>query len=798
MKTSLLLILSFFIFQNINAQFTTSDNETHILVPPIYNNVKDFSEGLAAVKVDSKWGFIDKLGKSVIKPKYKESGSFSEGLAAVKLSDDWGFINAKGEIIIQFRYKEVRAFQDGVSAVNKDGFWGAIDKNGKEVIPFEYDNVESFSEGLALVEKGEYVKDGGKIYKEGVKYSFVDKTGSPAMRMYEREVLSFSEGLAPIKEDNKWGYIDRIKKVGGIAVQFDSVRGFNEHYAAVQIKGRWGFVNKNGKTVIQTVYQTVGDFSEGLVSAKLRGKWGFLDQTENIKIEFKYDSLAGFSNQLALVNLNDKFGFINRTNEVIIPIDFENARSFSNGAAAFKKNGKWGFITLNSMKPQIIKGKLVSEINGQQEPLANATVKLSNQNDSTTTDKNGIFILNMMNFDSSILLQVNTKSGVKKVELLDASNEHIAELDEKNTNTFEYRILKEDIPSLIVPEEEEVTMVFKGKLLTTNKGLKIPLQNAKVKFSHSDESTTTDVNGEFTLKTENYLQEATLEVETNDKISDVILASSTGKEISSMEMISNGKFQYKILKSEYPKMLVPEIEEVTPTFRGKLLTEKNDKKIPIPNATVQLSGSSETAITDKYGDFEIKSNGIYEGALLKVETDIKITNVIVATQGGEEIGIMTSVEGKQFEYKLLKSDIKTLLITEVEEDVEMIFKNANKSQNLKISQPIHYAFGKYELEASSYATLDKIVKILADNPKIKLEITSHTDAAGAASYNLLLSKKRAETVKTYLINNKINKKRLTAKGMGETEIRNRCLDNVNCSEKEHEYNRRTEFKFIME
>ncbi len=85
---------------------------------------------------------------------------------------------------------------------------------------------------------------------------------------------------------------------------------------------------------------------------------------------------------------------------------------------------------------------------------------------------------------------------------------------------------------------------------------------------------------------------------------------------------------------------------------------------------------------------------------------------------------------------------------------------------------------------------------MKDNPKVMLDITSHTDAEGDDAYNLKLSEQRAAAVVNYIVSAGIKAKRLKSIGKGETEIRNRCKNGVLCFEDEHEYNRRTEFRFI--
>lgn len=768
------------------------------MVIPTYDDVSDFSEGLAAVEIDKKWGYIDKSGKIVISATYKDAMKFSEGLAGVRTKEGWGFINKSGELVIKHRYKEIREFKDGIAAVNKDGFWGAIDSEGKQAIPFEYDDVRSLSEGLAVAVKGEYVKDAGQIYLVGEDHFFLNKYGKAVISMFEKNIGDFSEGLAAVEEKGKWGYIDRNKKVGGVPVKYDSAMTFSEGLAAVEIKYRWGYIDHAGKQVIPMDYMRAGSFSEGLASVNHKGKWGFINHSNQFVVECKYDSAAHFSEGLALVKKTKKVGFINQDAEEIIPMKYHDARTFNDGVAAVKYNGKWGFITLNYMRPGYIEGKLMTEEQGKSVPLANASVSLSNGDESTKTGNDGVFKLLTNGYGDELTLGVVTDKAASKVTLYTVGDEKVGELENKEENSFEYRYLPMTFSKMKVLEEEDVELSFKGKILTEVKGKKVPVANAVVKFSHDADSAITDENGDFKLRAESHINVATLQVRHEDKkIKEVIVASSTGEEIKVMSLLENGGFEYRFLPNEYAKMVVPEEEEVTPLFRGKILTEKAGAKVPVSNAKVQLSNSSDIAVTDEFGDFEIKSAGYEEGVKINVKSDAGLSNMILAKQSGEEIVTLTSIANGEFEYKFLPMEYSKLTTYE-EEDVEMAFKNAGKSKELSVSQPIHYAFGKHELEASSYAILDKIVKIMNENPKVTLEIISHTDATGSASYNMELSVLRAETVLNYLVASGIKKKRLTPIGKGETEIRNRCVDGVECSDAEHEYNRHTEFKFIME
>jgi outer membrane protein OmpA-like peptidoglycan-associated protein len=93
--------------------------------------------------------------------------------------------------------------------------------------------------------------------------------------------------------------------------------------------------------------------------------------------------------------------------------------------------------------------------------------------------------------------------------------------------------------------------------------------------------------------------------------------------------------------------------------------------------------------------------------------------------------------------------------------------------------------------------LDKIVKILNDNPSIYIELGSHTDCRGTEKYNLNLSSRRAKSSSAYIKKRIVNPKRITSKGYGESKLKNdcKCEGEVEstCSEEEHQLNRRTEF-----
>ena len=135
-----------------------------------YVNAEYFSDGVAWVQFsnDNKdWGIIDKTGHEVI-ARYGIRNPFSDGLASVASNGKYGFIDKKGHVVIPFKYDDARPFQEGLARIMLNHKYGFIDKTGRVVIPCIYENAHHFSEGFAAV-------------KLGGKWGFIDKTGKPLL-----------------------------------------------------------------------------------------------------------------------------------------------------------------------------------------------------------------------------------------------------------------------------------------------------------------------------------------------------------------------------------------------------------------------------------------------------------------------------------------------------------------------------------------------------------------------------------------------------------------------------------------
>lgn len=114
----------------------------------------------------------------------------------------------------------------------------------------------------------------------------------------------------------------------------------------IQENGKYGYIDKSGKTVIAPQFENTMGFNEGLAATKLGGKYGYIDLKGNWVIKPQFDFTYMFSDGLAMVQIDKKSAWIDKTGKIVIELqEFEKtATGFKEGRLAVKKGGKWGFM----------------------------------------------------------------------------------------------------------------------------------------------------------------------------------------------------------------------------------------------------------------------------------------------------------------------------------------------------------------------------------------------------------------------------------------------------------------------
>jgi outer membrane protein OmpA-like peptidoglycan-associated protein len=116
-----------------------------------------------------------------------------------------------------------------------------------------------------------------------------------------------------------------------------------------------------------------------------------------------------------------------------------------------------------------------------------------------------------------------------------------------------------------------------------------------------------------------------------------------------------------------------------------------------------------------------------------------------------------------------------------------------KTLNIPI---VYFDLDKSTIRKDAAYELAKVLAVMQQYPEMKIEVRSHTDSRQTAKYNQKLSDKRAKATVDWLVKNGINSVRLIGNGYGETQLVNHCADGVDCSEEEHQANRRSEFIIV--
>lgn len=313
---------------------------TYIILAILFSSCS--TKHLAVVKINGKFGCINKKGKIVIKPEWDYIlQGYKNNQILVERDSLYGYINNKGCILIKPQYPEAELFCEGFAAVNNGMKYGFINIKGDTVIPFIYDDVSftGFSKGLCDVAISSKFDSCGYINKKGdVVIPFFYSTCYPFKNKYATVVTFKYEYLLIDKKGNTYNYDDV-----GDNIKFYPPRP--AYPSSIKTSTGQGRVNKRGDTIVPPKYNVTGNLSDGMYIVKDRNdKWGAYDNKGTLKIALHFDDLSHFSNGLAVFMLNNKYGFINKRGKVVIKPIFEDLSHFSKGLAYAVINNKVGYI----------------------------------------------------------------------------------------------------------------------------------------------------------------------------------------------------------------------------------------------------------------------------------------------------------------------------------------------------------------------------------------------------------------------------------------------------------------------
>ena len=299
---ALTIAISIVVLSHSNSSETSTFNRSvkvltqSLSLPPIAQNLAD-----RLFPTDD--GYIDRTGKIIIRlpTGSGNGGAFSEGLATITFKSGLiGYIDRSGKIVIPPKFMDsqeldgAEIFSEGLAAftsssVDTQGrdLFGYINKLGKIAIPAKFTKVGKFHDGRALIEinTGDFVR-----------FAFINKQGKIIFEHPQAyEALDFSEGLAAVRIDERWGFIDRDGKfiIPPKFVNIDRYARFNDGLAPVRGEAKYTYQCGSNPVKTQIGYTY---------------KYGYIDRTGKYQIEPKFDEARIFSEGVAAVRINTSGG----------------------------------------------------------------------------------------------------------------------------------------------------------------------------------------------------------------------------------------------------------------------------------------------------------------------------------------------------------------------------------------------------------------------------------------------------------------------------------------------------------
>ena len=253
---------------------------------------------------------------------------------------------AKGDDVVEL---QEQLNQLGYSVGNADGDFGQ--KTYDAVMRFQQENGLSPS-GVAdeATQEAIYAKaNDSQTASSSVEE--VDVTLENDVKCVYDAIGDFSEGLAVVCKDNKFGYINETGELV-IPCQFDLAFNFSEGYARVYDYSNhiFGYIDQTGEKTIFSRWENAGDFHDGRAIVSTNNSYGFIDSEGNQVIPCSFSYAEDFSCGMAVVQEDEdgKFGFINKEGTVVIPCQYDRVSCFGNAGYAWaQKDGLWGVIDIN-------------------------------------------------------------------------------------------------------------------------------------------------------------------------------------------------------------------------------------------------------------------------------------------------------------------------------------------------------------------------------------------------------------------------------------------------------------------
>lgn len=283
------------------------DKNGNILIPPTYDFIGDFIDGLAIVNIGKSsrfcgYGIIDMSGKLITEGvAYSSVKIFYHGLFAI-YKDGRFIIKKINDVTFAKEFNEIGKYDEEFICVSKDGEWGLINYEGEEVIPIKYGEIVDFSKKNIHV----------KIHKLGNKIAEIDWEGNEIYPIRRVENAWIYESMLNMR----CGLMDETHNPITNLEYFKIEHLYGDYFKALK-DDNWGIIGSKGNVILSFEYDAIYHISEGyskIAKGKSwNNKWGVVDPEGDIIIPIDFYEILGINNQIVQVR-KEKYGKIAQFN----------------------------------------------------------------------------------------------------------------------------------------------------------------------------------------------------------------------------------------------------------------------------------------------------------------------------------------------------------------------------------------------------------------------------------------------------------------------------------------------------
>ena len=176
------------------------------------------------------------------------------------------------------------------------------------------------------------------------KWGYIDEKGEVYISTRFESAEPFYEGLAIVALDGKYGFVD---KAGDLVIDaiYDDAYRINEGHAVVAIEDKWGLVNRSGEFVIQPIYDDLGNLTEGFCFFAEGENYGYFDRKGIVRLRPQYTAAEDFLNGQAIVSSQESYGLIDEFGTTSIPFLYERLVRYNDTIYAALFDDLWGLLS---------------------------------------------------------------------------------------------------------------------------------------------------------------------------------------------------------------------------------------------------------------------------------------------------------------------------------------------------------------------------------------------------------------------------------------------------------------------